>query len=146
MPLNYSKWDQLEVSLHVLLAYFIPNNTHSSLTTRTSRVTPTLIRSLSFGAHTSSCCYEPNIFSYFESVVGNNEIFMKSAKFARKRSSISRLRSIVTKFSYRESKRSTQIFSINLHLSLPLFISTPSLKSSSPILRGIALQEMTQIN
>ena len=77
--------------------------------------------------------------------VGSKEIFTKNVKRARKKSGIYRPRSIATKFSYHESKTSTLISSINPHLSLPLFISTPSLNNSRPILHRTALPEMTQL-
>jgi len=51
MPLNYSKWDQLEVSSSSLTLlsshYHLPC---SSLMTPISRVIPTLTKNLSFGA------------------------------------------------------------------------------------------------
>ena len=120
---------------------------HSSLTIQTSRVIPTSTKSLSFGGYASSYGIILLFFSLKSlHAAGSNGIFMKSVKFARKRSGISKLRSIATKFSYHESKRSTLISSINLHLSQPLLISTLSLNNSRPILRRTALQELIRLN
>ena len=56
MPLNYSKWDQLEVSSDLFVHCIDPlfETLPSSLTIQTSRVIPTSIKSLSFGEYASS--------------------------------------------------------------------------------------------
>ena len=146
MPLNYSKWDQLEVSPDLFVHCMKPlfETLHSSLTIQISKVIPTSTKSLSFGGYTSS--YLTDVFFKYLHAAGSNGIFTKNVKFARKRSGISKLRSIATKFSYHESKRSTLISSISLHLFQPLLISTLSLNDSRPILRRTVLQELIRLN
>jgi hypothetical protein len=99
MPLNYSKWDQLEVCLSPLpllsLCNYFP---YRSLTTLILRVTRTLTKNHLFGPSLFPSCLEIDFPSH-RTAGGSNAISTRSGRRAIIASNNSVLRSRVTMYS-----------------------------------------------